>query len=90
MGPGDSVCNPGSPGGQGPCPLTNTPVTTGNPQAGALGLAGHVPFSSAAQDLLQLTYRVCEREPISLQIEAQLQLLEGYTRPLSPDFFAFL
>lgn len=38
------------------------------------------------RDLLQLTYRVCEREPVSLRTEAQLQLLEGCTRPVSPDF----
>lgn len=51
----DSLWNPGSTGGQEPCPLTNTPETTGNPQARALGLAGHVLVSSAAQSLLQLT-----------------------------------
>lgn len=35
-------------------------------------------------------YWVWEREPISLQIEAQLQLLEGYKQQLSPSFSAFL
>lgn len=71
----DSSWNSAQHLGTGPCPLRSyqRPLNPPDWSSGTCQTCSNLSCSSHHQ--------VCEREPISLQTEAQLPLLEGYNQP---------